>query len=613
MRAIEDDEIDLRPYLAEIVRRLPLIAGISLLAALITALVLFAWGQMQVPEYKGEASVAIVGMVSDVSFEPRFTTTSDDPTGGGSGSAVLTRRNALLALAKSGAIAEAVMQRLGPRLTTEGVTPAHLLQQIDAELPVTSGRSGDSDLIRITALADTPEQAALLATTWAEEYVRYTNSIFGQVPDDLLAAIQNEAVQAQNEYHRTQAALEQFIATSRHDELQRQVAAKEQTIASLQGAQNAAIDDLVNTVILGNQTVISATIAAETDSRLLALKAGQASQQQLLDAYVDALGDGPVLVFQQQAERHQKALQGAFALQRHLEVVLGDTVALQRQVEAGGDSAARSSVTAIQLLKLKAFGALMPADVGPDQEIQPLFTTFTVETGTSPDLSAAEVLADLDALVMTIEQRLSEVENEIGVLSDRLLNGDQYSYLDRNIPETSALVEAARVRYPELLAPGYLVELLPSRGELNEAELLLGLSGLNQQILLAPEESLLQPTIMNMEREVTQLKSELEAATAQYLELTEERNLARETLRTLNNKVAELHLTRVASSSAVRFAAPAVLPATPVSGPGLVLPVLMAMLLAFALAVFVLLVMQYLHASEGRSAYSQPMPEGVGD
>lgn len=62
------------------------------------------------------------------------------------------------------------------------------------------GRSGQSDLINITVRTDSPEVSAAIANAWAQAYVQQVNSIYGQVPDDMLASIEAQLAEAQQVY-----------------------------------------------------------------------------------------------------------------------------------------------------------------------------------------------------------------------------------------------------------------------------------------------------------------------------------------------------------------------------------------------------------------------------
>ena len=76
-----------------------------------------------------------------------------------------------------------------------------------------------SDLIQISVKADSPELAATIANAWAKAYVQQVNSIYGQVPDDMLGSVEAQLVEAQTAYDKAQANLETFLATSQLEAL----------------------------------------------------------------------------------------------------------------------------------------------------------------------------------------------------------------------------------------------------------------------------------------------------------------------------------------------------------------------------------------------------------
>jgi uncharacterized protein involved in exopolysaccharide biosynthesis len=89
-------------------------------------------------------------------------------------------------------------------------------------------------------------------------------------------------------------------------------------------------------------------------------------------------------------------------------------------------------------------------------------------------------------------------------------------------------------------------------------------------------------------------KAELEAETAKQLQLTQQRDLAWETYKTVSSKVAELNLTRAAASSEVRFGAPAVAPEDAVQDISLVLVIVVGGVLGLVAAIFYTFIANYL-------------------
>ena len=191
-----DDEIDLRKYIDILLKRWREILFFTVLIIVLAAAAVFALRAMEIPVYEASANVAIVRTQTDVNFDDRFTTSSDSNRA----QDVTSRRAALVGLANSGTIAEAVIAELGDQLDEEQREPATLLRRIDASLSTQNGRTGQSDLIEIMAKAESPAAAAAIANSWAKHYVQEVNRIYGQVPDEMMASVDQELSQAQTKY-----------------------------------------------------------------------------------------------------------------------------------------------------------------------------------------------------------------------------------------------------------------------------------------------------------------------------------------------------------------------------------------------------------------------------
>ncbi len=223
-----EDEIDLRQYIDILIRWWRDILLITLVIVALTAIGIISLRLILPPQYEASADVAIVRTVSDVNFDERFRTNAEEL--GVDTASLSARRSALLGLVATGAIAQEVIDELGTTLNEKEQNPANLLAMVDAELASVNGASGASDLIRITITADASEKAAAIANAWARIYVRTVNTIYGQVPDEVLTSIETELTSAEKQYLTSQAALETFIATNRIDELTSLVTVLQQNI-----------------------------------------------------------------------------------------------------------------------------------------------------------------------------------------------------------------------------------------------------------------------------------------------------------------------------------------------------------------------------------------------
>ena len=412
----QDDEIDLRQYLDVVIRWWREIVLIAAGVAALAALSILALRLVTPPSYVATASVAIARTVSDVSFDERFRTSPGEMDT----ASVNARRSALLGLVTTGSIANEVIAELGDLLSEEERDPSALLQRIEGEPGPTVGTRADSDLIRITAKADSPEKAAAIANAWARAYVRQINTVYGQVPDEVFDSIRAELATAEQNYHEAQSRLEGFLADNQ---------------------------------------------AKELNNRLSVIQQRMDQEVALIQSY---LGEW------QRANEHRNTAQ-----------------ALRTQLEQGGEGAVRSTMPALQTLKITIFGR--PSG------------NFQFELRDLPEMSQAAMLADVDGLIAALEERLAGLEAEITSRSDGLHPGDG-------------------------VTPATLTAFTP------------------------------------MYAEIRQLQARIEAESARRAQLEQQRTLNWESYKALSNKVAELNLTRAASSSEVRFAAAAVPPAEPERG-----------------------------------------------
>jgi len=321
-----EDEIDLRQYLDTLIRWWREIVVITLAFVVLTAVAIIIMRLILPAQYEASADVAIVRTVSDVNFDERFRTNAEEL--GVDTASLSARRSALLGLVATGAIAQEVITELGDTLSEKEQNPAALLEMVETELASVDGTIGASDLIRIKITANDSEKAAAIANAWARIYVRTVNTIYGQVPDEVLNSIETELTTAEQQYLASQSKLETLISTNRIDELSSLVTVLQQRI---------------------NQEV------------------------SLQQAYL--------LQWQQTQEQ------------------LNTVRALRTQVEQGGDGAARSNMAALQILKISVYGR-------SPMELQ-------VEVRDLPDVNQAAMLADLEGLTQSLEQRLVDLDAQI--------------------------------------------------------------------------------------------------------------------------------------------------------------------------------------------------------
>ncbi len=150
---VDDSDFDLRPYLKVLFLWWREIALVALVTAIIGAAFVVALRVVTPPVYETSADVIMDRVVSNVNLVDSFTTTTEGSVQAtSSGNA---RREALVHLVRSGAIAEAVIADLDSLLSEDERMPAILLRMVEAEAPIGADSRTISDLIRIKVKADT--------------------------------------------------------------------------------------------------------------------------------------------------------------------------------------------------------------------------------------------------------------------------------------------------------------------------------------------------------------------------------------------------------------------------------------------------------------------------
>ena len=228
---------DLRHYINVLSAWWREILALTVVGAVLAAGVTLGLRLLSGPSYEATATVAIARTISDINFDENFRTmlSAENVTSAQVTDALMsTRRAALVGLVANGTVATTVAALLDDSFDAKERAPAQLMESIDAEAVATAGSRTQGDLIQITANADTAEKAAALATAWAHAYVEYVNQLYGDVPEQLVASVEGELIQAQTDYERAQRELETFVANNELERTQRLLTAKQEIIASLQ-------------------------------------------------------------------------------------------------------------------------------------------------------------------------------------------------------------------------------------------------------------------------------------------------------------------------------------------------------------------------------------------
>ncbi|MFN8465872.1 MAG: hypothetical protein U0X20_09990 [Caldilineaceae bacterium] len=607
------DELNWAHYFGVLRRRWQEILLVTLAVAILAAAGVLLYRQITPPVYEATATAAIVRTASDVSLDERFTTSSDPLAS----QSINSRRTALVALVKSGEIAQQVIDELGNQLPPGLQSPAALLNTVTADAPslTTGGATTQSDLIQINVHAGSPELAAAIANAWAKAYVRQVNSIYGQVPDDMLSSVEAQLVEAQSDYQKAQTSLESYLATSQLNMLMRQSEVVSDTLSILQQAQVDSLKSYIGSVTGAYSNIVQTYVASQADNQVLAFNKEQDGQRARVAAYLDAFNAAQVDTFTEQNDRYRSELRIYYDQWLRTNSLLAAARTLQTQV-AAGDISVPSSALALQVLNVQLVNAAAAAPPQPStqylspgtqqqnpledqqqnpQQNQPVQTTplqiqLDASNIGSTSMSAADLRKQVDATVASLESQLATLEQNINKLNQSLLNGDGFQDLNAAVPADSALSQAITSAYPALFQSNVFST---TDLQLDSSPLLAAGQAQAAKFLALAEEATLptanssdapmSATVDQLEEQLRALQGQIEVERSRNLQFTQNRDLAWESVKVLSNKQAELQLARAAADSEVRISGLAV----PIDEP-LPLPSLFT-ILAFAATVGILL------------------------
>lgn len=206
-------QTDIRRYGAVVRRHGWWIAILAVVAATLTYLI-----GIVVPEtYTAAALVGIIDRSNVVAFDPRFLPIERD----------LPTFEPYPALASSDAVLSDLLDRLGDEAPGDGSLEA-LRGRLVAAL------AADKVLLRLTASADTPEDAAELANAWAEVVVAHASELYEAMDVALLARYEELLEEAAGELATARAALVEHDIAAAERGLAENLAAVEREAQRLQ-------------------------------------------------------------------------------------------------------------------------------------------------------------------------------------------------------------------------------------------------------------------------------------------------------------------------------------------------------------------------------------------
>jgi capsular polysaccharide biosynthesis protein len=570
----DEIEIDLKKYITIVTSRWRLLLTSTIIAGILGAMI----GLAMPSPYEATSTIAIVKTSTQVEFDPRFKTLTQDELNATATTAD-TRRATFQGLVENGAIASRVVSDVAPLLTAAERNPAELLNKVDAAL----GGRGDLILIRVRD-AD-PQKAAEIANAWALEYERYVNSLYSGAPAEYSTSITTEYQRAQSEFNTAQTALEQYIATSPIEKLQSTISETKQLVDSLQSGKQNALTLVISEQLKVNSEIISAYLGAQSANRLVAFQKEQEGRRDLVSAYLDAQNQGRVTAFNEQVRSDLVLLTNLSNARSRVLQMTGDAQAMRDQVRAGGDGAAQSNATALSLMKANAFALTTPISGTAQLQLQ-------MQNQTAPVTADAQV-ADLDAFIKSLQAREQSLTQQIEEVSIRLQTGNGYTIPNAG-DDQSSIAQAISSTYPLLFDVGNIGQLsenVPITNPLttaaqNKASEILDFSIDNLTAGSFASSDVSNASIERLQRRLSEAQASLEKEQATYDRLKVERDLRRETSETLARKQAEVTLASAVSGSEVRLASPALPPDRRMMGtlPKIAIAALIGLLMGVVLA-----------------------------
>jgi hypothetical protein len=431
--------------------------------------------------------------------------------------------------------------------------------------------------------------------------VQQVNSIYGQVPDDMLGSVEAQLVEAQATYNTAQTNLESFLAASELDALTRQSGVINQTLGILQQGRLDALNSYMSSLVGSYGNIVQTYVDAQAQNQVLAFSKEQEGQRARVAAYLDALNAAQVDTFTGQSDSLRSELRMYYDQWLRTSSLLSAARTLQQQVadsagNTSGSTNLAASALALQMLNLQMVNAAAAAPPQPStsylnpgqlldptsqeqrQDQQQMQSQPQPSTGLQVQLNnsgAAATAADLkrqvDAAVTSLEGQLTALQQNIAKLNQSLLSGSSFQNLNAQVPADSALVQAVASAYPSLFQSSVLSDTALQSGSTtlfaagqDQAARFLALAENGNLPTANSPDAPLAATVADLEGQLRSLQGQIEVQRARSLQFTEQRDLAWESVQALANKQAELQLARAAANTEVRLSGQAVPLDTPV-------------------------------------------------
>ena len=282
-----DETIDLRPYVAALVRHVWLL-GLAVLLAVILSIALFAMGD----DYVATALVTVPEPAQQVQFDSRITTN--------------IQSTQLLTAYPRLALSDDLLARLLPRARELSGGTIDSLTKLHDSLQVAS--STDVRIVSLTVKLPDPQAAADLANAWAEEFIQTIESVYGRNGTEFFL---DQVSQASVELQSAEDALVAFQTTNRQTTVDNEFGALTQLQMAYLLRQNAyrmALDDIQTLQVqLQGQGTDAVALADQLSALTVQLQTYQTiSPTVTLPTFQLNIGADALLTTTQRAEQLQR-------------------------------------------------------------------------------------------------------------------------------------------------------------------------------------------------------------------------------------------------------------------------------------------------------------------
>ena len=206
---VYDDEIDLRPYINNVIKHWWQIGLIALLAGAIALGISLLISR----KYEATTTILVTRSRSQLNLSSQFPTIYEPVD-------QVAHMDSLITITQSDSLALSTFKAMQDRLEGKAKDLVSFREQVTV--------SSKGDLIVITAFARTPELAAEIANTWAENSVQAINLAYNE--GQPLAEVQSQLAEAQSQYEASQKELEKFLEASRYNEIEAEMNAADQAL-----------------------------------------------------------------------------------------------------------------------------------------------------------------------------------------------------------------------------------------------------------------------------------------------------------------------------------------------------------------------------------------------